>query len=189
MKIKINNKKYKLRIDRIATLLFIIIISLSTFTKITNEIKNFKTISTITNNVAMEKISYNTIVIEEEEATKELDYRMTYYYTNDNTNSSDTTASGKKTKDFQINSKGWYTYQGKLVVATASARLLSWEKFKNSTQKTYNLYDTLTLTIQGIEYQAIVLDVCGACMLNNKIDLFVSNRESGLDTQIKVKTN
>lgn len=111
---------------------------------------------------------------------KPMSYRMTYYYTNDATNSGSCTSSGKCTDSFQVNDKGWYTYKGMLVVATASTRL------GNTKQPTYNLYDTLTLTINNKSYKAIVLDRCGACMHQMKIDLFVSNHESGLDTTISV---
>ena len=123
----------------------------------------------------------------EEVEEEELEYRMTYYYTNDPTGSTKITASGITTDQFKINQHGWYTYNGKLVIATANKRLLSWDKYKNSTQKMFNLYDELTLIINDVEYQAIALDVCGACMLSNKIDLFVKDRASGLDTKIKVK--
>lgn len=116
-----------------------------------------------------------------------LKYRMTYYYPGDETDSGSTTASSKTTNDFQLNNNGWYTYKGKLVVATASKRLLSWDSYRNSTQPTYNLYDELVLTINGIDYDAIVLDVCGACMKDSKIDLFVKNKASGLDTSIEVR--
>lgn len=125
--------------------------------------------------------------IEQEPVTERLKYRMTYYYPGDDTNSGSTTASGKGAKDFQLNDKGWYTYNGKLVVATASKRLLSWGRYKDSTEQTYNLYDELVLSINGIDYDAIVMDVCGACMKNTKIDLFVKDRESGLDTTIDVR--
>lgn len=109
-----------------------------------------------------------------------LKYRMTYYYTGDATNSGSCTASGKCTNSFQVNDKGWYTYKGMLVVATASTRL------GNTNQPTYSLYDTLTIYINDQSYKAIVLDRCGACMRDMKIDLFVSNHESGLDTTIYV---
>lgn len=108
-------------------------------------------------------------------------YRLTHYYTGDSTNSTTITASGLSTNQFQVNNKGWYTYQGKLVMATANTRLLSWDQYKNSTQKTYNLYDEFTIVIDGIDYKAIALDVCGACMSNKKIDLFVAGSEYGID--------
>lgn len=113
-------------------------------------------------------------------------YRLTSYYTGDGTGSGATTASGKSTSDFQINDKGWYTYQGKLVIATASKRLLSWSQYKNSTSRMFDLYQTLILEIDGVKYEAIVLDVCGAAMRKDIIDLFVKDRASIKDTQIKV---
>ena len=120
-----------------------------------------------------------------QEPTK-LDYRMTYYHPNDSTGSGNTTASGKSTKDFTLNENGWYTYNGKLVVATANSSLRSWDRYKNSTQPTYSLYDELVLEINGISYDAIVLDKCGACMNSAKIDLYVKDSAHGLDTTIKV---
>ncbi len=126
--------------------------------------------------------------VEETKKVKEtkLSYRLTSYYTGDGTGSGSVTASGKSTKDFQINERGWYTYQGKLVVATASKRLLSWEKYKDSTQRFFNLYDELILEIDGVRYDAIVLDVCGAAMKKPIIDLFVSAPYAVKDTYIKV---
>ena len=106
--------------------------------------------------------------------------RLTSFYTGDSCNTGSVTASGLSTTDFQTNEKGWYTYQGKLVVATASTRL------GTTSMKTYNLYDTITLIIDGTRYEAIVLDVCGACMRHNRIDLFVSGRESVIDRNIEV---
>ena len=115
-----------------------------------------------------------------------LTYRMTYYHPGDGTNSGTCTASGLCTNSFSTNSRGWYTYKGKVVVATAHESLKSWDRYANSTQKTYKLYDELTLTIEGQEYEAIVLDKCGSCMTAEKIDLFVKDRASGLDTTIQV---
>lgn len=106
--------------------------------------------------------------------------RVTSYWVNDECNSIDMTASGKSSKDFKLNDKGWYTWNGMLVVATASKRL------GNTNQKTYKLYDQITLVINGISYKAVVLDVCGACMRDNRIDLFVKNRASMVDGTIDV---
>jgi hypothetical protein len=109
-----------------------------------------------------------------------MQYRMTFYATDDGYGTGSVTASGKSTKDFQINENGWYTYQGKLVVATASTRL------GKTNQKTYKLYDELEITIKGKKYDAIVLDACGACMKGKKIDLFVSSTKYGYDGQVTV---
>ena len=110
--------------------------------------------------------------------------RMTSYYVNDDCNSGNMTASGLSTNDFDINEKGWYTYQGKLVIATASYRLKNWTMTDQA--HPYNLYEEITIIIDGVGYQAIVLDVCGYCMWYNRIDLFVSNYDSAVDIYVEV---
>lgn len=92
-------------------------------------------------------------------------------------------------KDFQINSQGWYTYQGKLVLGTATPYLLKYGYTQREGITYFKYYDTLTLVINGVEYEGIVLDSCGACMKKNIIDLFVSNSKSSITTQITIKQN
>ena len=118
-------------------------------------------------------------VIKEQQINK-YTTRITSYWVNDECNSEDMTASGKSSKDFQLNDKGWYTWNGKLVIATASTRLGS------SSQKTYKLYQEVELLINGTTYQAVVLDVCGACQRNNRIDLFVKDRAHAIDQNIEI---
>jgi hypothetical protein len=62
-------------------------------------------------------------------------------------------------------------------VATANRALLKygWPEVEGITY--YKLYDTFTLVINGVPYDAIVLDSCGACMKKNIIDVFVMDRE------------
>ena len=105
--------------------------------------------------------------------------RMTSYYPEEGET---ITASGLGINDFGVNNNGWFTYNGKLVVATASTRLGS------TNMRTYNLYDELILNIDGIDYNAIVLDVCGACQRDNRIDLFVSSIIYAKDTNIEVRS-
>ena len=93
--------------------------------------------------------------------------RLTSYWVNDECKSKDMTASGLYSKHFKLNDKGWYTYKGMLVVATASTRL------GKTNMKTFKLYDQFTLVIKGKSYKAIVLDVCGYCMKYNRVDLYV----------------
>lgn len=79
-----------------------------------------------------------------------------------------------------------YTYKGKeyLVIATAMKNT-SW---RNPVAE-YNFkdYDVLTLQIEGKVYDALVLDVCGACAESTnrlKIDLWTTNdRQSWSDIQ------
>ena len=107
----------------------------------------------------------------EEEAKKARTFttRLTSYWVNDECNSADMTASGLYSVHFQLNENGWYTYKGMLVVATASTRL------GKTNMKTFKLYDQITLVIKGKSYRAIVLDVCGACMRDNRVDLYVKD--------------
>ena len=111
--------------------------------------------------------------------------RMTSFYTDDECNTGSVTASGLTTNDFDINSNGWYTYQGKLVIATASYKLKNWTMTDQA--HPYNLYDELVINIDGINYNAIVLDVCGMCNIYNRIDLFVSNAQSVIDKYVEVE--
>lgn len=119
-------------------------------------------------------------IIQQESIQDKYVSRLTSYYTDDKCNTGVVTASGLSIYDFNVNNNGWYTYEDKLVIATASTRLGSTE------MKTYNLYDELILEINGIRYDGIVLDVCGACMWDNRIDLFVSGKESVIDTNIQI---
>lgn len=90
-------------------------------------------------------------------------------------------------KDFQVNEKGWYTYKGKLVIATATKYLFSYGYSRKENIIYYRYYDILNIKINGTIYEAIVLDSCGACMKNKIIDLFVANRSSVITTMITVE--
>lgn len=97
------------------------------------------------------------------------------------------TGSGKKTSDFQVNEKGWYTYQGKVVIATATPYLLNYGYSRKEGITYRKYYDTLTIVIDGIAYEAIVLDSCGAAMSKNIIDVFVSGSQYAVNTTITLK--
>ena len=117
-------------------------------------------------------------------------YRITSYWPQE---SSHKTGSGKTTKDFgtlNINGKNVYTYDGKIVVATATEELLkSKEVTKNNGSvrqdgKHYFRYgDTMTIELYGKKYDAIVLDSCGASMWQGekRIDLFVQSAADAID--------
>ena len=70
-----------------------------------------------------------------------------------------------------------YTYNGKTYLVLASAmNNTSWSNPKSSFN--FKDYDVLTLEIEGKKYDAIVLDVCGACANSTdvlKLDLWVNN--------------
>ena len=123
-----------------------------------------------------------------EEEVEEVFYetRMTSYYPGDDCKSGTVTGSGKSIKDFEVNEYGWYTYNGKLVVATATKYLLNYGFTLSEGVHTYKYWDEITIEIDGIRYEAIVLDSCGHAMHSDRIDLFVSNKDSIKDTTIKV---
>lgn len=124
----------------------------------------------------------------EEPEVEEVFYetRMTSYYPGDDCKSGTVTGSGKSIKDFEVNEYGWYTYNGKLVVATATKYLLNYGFTLSEGVHTYKYWDEITIEIDGVRYEAIVLDSCGHAMHSDRIDLFVSNSKSVKDTTIKV---
>ena len=123
-----------------------------------------------------------------EEEVEEVFYetRMTSYYPGDDCKSGTVTGSGKSIKDFEVNEYGWYTYNGKLVVATATKYLLNYGFTLSEGVHTYRYWEEITIEIDGVRYEAIVLDSCGHAMHSDRIDLFVSNSRSVKDTTIKV---
>lgn len=125
---------------------------------------------------------------EEPEIIKEeiYKYRLTSYYPGDECASGYCTGTGLCTDDFQVNEYGWYTYNGKLVLAAATTYLQN--KFGVKENKLYfKYYDEVTLTIDGVEYEGIILDTCGACYKNEIIDLYVTNKASVIDRGYKGK--
>ena len=118
--------------------------------------------------------------------TYEYQTRLTSFYPRGNVVST-TTGSGLDVRDFEVNEYGWYTYDGKLVIATATDYLLNYGWKLNEGVRLYTYYDVLILEINGVEYEAIVLDSCGICMTRGYIDLFVVNESAVIDTYIKVK--
>lgn len=125
-------------------------------------------------------------LIEEEVEEVFYETRMTSYYPGDDCKSGTVTGSGKSIKDFEVNEYGWYTYNGKLVVATATKYLLNYGFTLSEGVHTYKYWEEITIEIDGVRYEAIVLDSCGHAMHSDRIDLFVSNSKSVKDTTIKV---
>lgn len=113
--------------------------------------------------------------------------RMTSFWANDGYGTGECTGSGKCSWDFQINEKGWYTWQGKLVVATATTYLANQGWYTAPGVHLYKYYEELVLTIDGVDYDAIILDSCGSSMKTDRIDLFVSNGSSARDATINVR--
>ncbi len=120
-----------------------------------------------------------------EEVSKEIHmYRLTSYYPGDECNSGFCTGTGLCTKDFTVNDKGWYTYKGKVVLAAATTYLQ--KKFGVKENKQYfKYYDEVTITVDGEEYEGLILDTCGACYKSERVDLFVENKSSAIDRGYK----
>ena len=116
--------------------------------------------------------------------TYEYETRLTSYYPR---RPIQPTGCGLGIEDFGINENGWYTYNGQLVVATATNYLLNYGWRYSEDVRLYNYYDNLILNINGEDYEAIVLDSCGICMTTGRVDLFVTDQNAVIDTFIIVK--
>lgn len=120
----------------------------------------------------------------EKQTSGEKKYRLTSYYPY---NTSNCTGSGKCTKDFTINEKGWYLYKGKLVLAAATTYLKDNYGVING-KHYFKYYDEVGLKIDGIKYKGIILDSCGACMnvkTEERLDLFVKSSKYVIDRGYK----
>lgn len=145
------------------------------------------------------------IVINEEkqEETKEviekpkeyISYRLTSFWANDDYDTSSCTGSGLCEEDFDINNNGWYTYNGKLVLAAATYECLyshsgacnNWNIMKEG-KIYYNYYDEIEIIIDGNTYGGIILDSCGVCMhidYEQRLDLFISGKDYAIDRGYK----
>ncbi len=75
---------------------------------------------------------------------------------------------------------GWYTYNGKLVIAGATYYMQN--VFGVKENKLYFRYwDELVITIDGVRYDAIMLDTCGASYRDERLDLFVVDAAHAID--------
>ena len=107
-------------------------------------------------------------------------YRLTSFYANDELNTGDCVGAGYCWCDFGVNEKGWYTYDGKLVLAAATTYLQ--KKFGTREGITYfKYYDEVNVTIDGEVYQGIILDTCGACYRDVRLDLMVQDGAHAID--------
>ena len=111
-------------------------------------------------------------------------FRLTSYYPTEDT---DCTGSGKCSWDFQVNDKGWYTWNGKIVLAAATTYLQKSFGYVEG-KKYFKYYDEVNVTIDGIDYKGVILDSCGACMkvtYEERLDLFVNSGENAIDRGYK----
>ena len=127
------------------------------------------------------EMEYVPPVVEEEVQVPEPKfYRLTSFYKDE------CTGSGLCKKDLQLNERGWYTYNGKIVIATATPYLINVFGAREG-RDYFKYYDELRLTIDGEPYDAIVLDTCGACYWDQRIDLYVKDEASVTDRGYKGK--
>lgn len=113
--------------------------------------------------------------------------RMTSFWADDGSGTGECTGSGLCSWDFGVNEHGWYTYNGKLVVATATTYLANQGWYTAPGVHLYKYWEELVLTIDGVEYDAIILDSCGSSMRTDRVDLFVSGGWAVKDTMIQVR--
>lgn len=131
----------------------------------------------------IEKPEENDIKLENS-AENGINYRLTSYYPEE---SSNCTGSGKCTQHFTTNDKGWYLYDGKLVLAAATTYLQKSYGTKDG-RHYFKYYDEVDVKIDGITYRGIILDSCGACMsvsYEERLDLFVNSANSVIDRGYK----
>lgn len=197
------NKKYKLRMwVKVAIILTMLLFAIIGIKNTTIKAKTTKQIQIIKKEEKVVKTEKNGVLedaeekeenIEEEHVEKPIieysniyETRMTSFWANDGYGTGECTGSGLCSWDFQINDKGWYTWNGKLVIATATTYLANqgWYVADGVHLRQYG--DEVTLVIDGIEYDAIVKDSCGNCMKTDRVDLFVSNGSSARDTYVTV---
>lgn len=125
----------------------------------------------------------------EDRTNQHQDVRFTSFWPEESSGSK--TASGFGVEDFEINTQGWFTYQGRIVVALATEECLEsnagacrmYSKIPDGYQL-HRLFDELTLLIDGIEYPAIVLDHCGASFWDEerqRYDIYVIDEDHLID--------
>lgn len=119
--------------------------------------------------------------------TSTYETRMTSFWADDGSGTGECTGSGLCSWDFGVDEHGWYTYNGKLVVATATTYLANQGWAVADGVHLYKYYEELVLTIDGVEYDAIILDSCGSSMKTDRVDLFVSGGWAVKDTMIQVR--
>jgi len=187
---KKSQKRRKYRLNKRGKVLVAILIMIPILVIIFNGTKN--EVSAKAEEIVLAETTNEIVEVMQEEPIEEeveevfYETRMTSYYPGDDCKSGTVTGSGKGVKDFEVNEYGWFTYDGKLVVATATKYLLNYGFTLSEGVHTYKYWDEIEIEIDGVRYEAIVLDSCGHAMHSDRIDLFVSNKDSIKDTTIKV---
>ena len=102
-------------------------------------------------------------------------YKFTGYYFGNGGPSDDddgNLGSGVKHEQLKVNNEGWYTYNGKVVLASSTNALLKIGNYKKRDNIHYfNYFDEVTFEYNGTKYTGIILDSCGAAMKSNIMDI------------------
>lgn len=161
----IKTKRKKSYRHHAISLLLVIILLLSILSYLQLEKQRLKSeIDNITQHIDYLEVKNDQLVRDIEKLNKKPVTRkviFTNYYEDDSDGSKNVTASGHSTNDFMLNSEGMYLYQGKVVLATANTT--RWNRELKEGYVSHELYDELEITVGSYTYDAIVLDVCGAC--------------------------
>ena len=115
-------------------------------------------------------------------------YRLTSFWSGDELGTGSRTGSGLGEANFIPNEFGWLTYEGKLVLAGPTEELLrTGYDIRRPHRHYFRYYDEVRVRIDGLWYDGIILDSCGACMWvrEDRLDLFVANKESAIDRGYK----
>lgn len=118
--------------------------------------------------------------------------RFTSYHPYDLTGSGECTASTLCIDDFKLNEDNIYTYNDKIVLATANKACTKssygvCSNFNSLPEgyREYDLYDEIEISYNNKKQDAIILDICGACYLKEnyqRYDIFVKDKEAIVDT-------
>lgn len=195
-------KKYEIKKwEKVAILIIALITLFLVFDRLRTDIKSNKN-NEIKNSINEKKMCKNIEQVEEEQQDANIEEnesyeeptstnesytaRMTSFWSGDDCNTGSCTGSGLCEWDLGINENGWYTYNGKLVIATGTTYLADQGWWVADGIHLYQYWQELGVLIDGIQYDAIILDGCGACMRDNRIDLFVTNEASARDVMVEV---
>lgn len=164
-------------------LLFILLLSVSATLSSATTVENVSS-------QKRERTYYEQAKPEKVSSMKVQDVSFTSYWDGDETGSGDSTGSGLNSLDFEVNEKGWYTYQNKVVVATATYECMNSNTGAcsqyNKVPEGYhvmNYFDEMVIIVDDVPYLAVVLDSCGASFWaeeRQRVDIYVSSEESAV---------
>lgn len=110
--------------------------------------------------------------------------KFTNYYTGDATGATDRTAVGLTANDFGVNHRGWYTYNGDVVLAGATNACLDITSgpcgeysYLPAGFRSYDFYDRVAFDFQGEAFSGVIVDSCGACFWDEqyqRMDIYVA---------------